>query len=306
MLMPRIPYRTAVNQTAPALFLPTCGTCVSASASVSPSTNLTVISVTITKADGSPLPTIFRIGRNGGGNDRTQALKATVTPAGKAASITISVSSGITLSGVQTNSETGVITFNVVGKTESAEKGDASITAKGSSATLVTQKVSVVVPSKVATPHDTMGTFVAANRVLTATTSPPAQGAGPGEVELATIYARFLTITVKDQFNDLIGDIYAGAIVTETVGASNVSINQSLTSSSTYSDPVGLKIHGSFVVAESTAAMNWPTQSLLPMVSATATQNIPVQVDGFTLVPGIATRTWTSTPPNTLTISWPN
>lgn len=151
-----------------------------------------------------------------------------------------------------------------------------------------------------------MGTFVAENRVLTTSTSPPAQGAGPGEVELATIYARFLTIKVIDQFNDLIGDIYVGAEVTETLGASNVSINQYLTSSSTYSDPVGLKIHHSFVSDGSTAAMNWPTQTLLPMVSASATQNIPVQVDGFTLVPGIAARTWTSTPPSTLTISWPN
>ena len=36
-------------------------------------------------------------------------------------------------------------------------------------------------------------------------------------------------------------------------------------------------------------------------------QNIAVQVDGFILVPAIADRTWTaSTPPDNISISWPN
>jgi hypothetical protein len=127
-----------------------------------------------------------------------------------------------------------------------------------------------------------------------------------GKVSLQTIYVRYLTITVKDQFNNLIGDIYAGAVVTETIGAANVTINQPLTSASTYSDPVGLGIQHSIVDATSTAAANWPAQPLQPMVSASATQNIPVQVDGFILVPAISARTWTTTAPSTLTISWPN
>ena len=100
----------------------------------------------------------------------------------------------------------------------------AAITAKRSGSTLATKPVSVVVPGKVATPHDTMGQFVEANRVLDATTSPAIHDLPPGQVALATIYMRFLVITVKDQFGDLIGDVYKDAVVTETIGTSTVSI----------------------------------------------------------------------------------
>jgi hypothetical protein len=117
---------------------------------------------------------------------------------------------------------------------------------------------------------------------------------------------RTLTITVKDQFNGLIGDLYEGAEVTETVGTSNVTIKQYLTAASTYSDPVGLGITFDIVDANSATAQGWPTQPLQPMVSASSIQDIPVQVDGFTLVPGISIRTWSTVPPSTVTITWPN
>lgn len=264
--------------------------------------------VTITKADGSALSNPHRIGISGGGNNRKQPLVATVTPPEDAPNVTIEVSSKITLSNIQRLSG-GIITFDVVGNSESPSNscsGDSFIRAKHSGSTLANKTVLVVVPSKVATPHDTTGTYVAANRVLDAGTSPAFQGLPSGQVALATIFARFLTITVKDQCNNLVGDVYTGANVTETVGTSNVSINQQLTSASTYSDPVGGLRTFSIVQRGSAAALGWPEQPLQPMVSGSETQYIAVQVDGFTLVPGIADRTWTATPPNTLTITWPN
>ena len=100
----------------------------------------------------------------------------------------------------------------------------ATITAKRSGSTLAAKTVSVVVPGKVATPHDTMGEFVEANRVLDATTSPAVYDLPNNQVALVTIYVRFLVITVKDQFGDLIGDVYKDAVVTETIGTSTVSI----------------------------------------------------------------------------------
>lgn len=267
-----------------------------------------VVNVTITKPDGSALPQQFRLGItgtviSGGAISRKQSLKATVTPATAAANVTIDVSSKITLSNVQRNG--GTITFDVVGNSASTNAGDSVILAKLGAAISTSVPVSVVVPSKIATPHDTTGTYQAVNRVLNASTSPAILGLAAGKVSLQTIYVRNLTITVKDQFNGLIGDIYAGAEVTETFGTTNFSINQPLLSSSTYTDPVGLGIEDSVVDATS-AATNWSSQPLQPMVNASATQNIPVRVDGFLLVPAISARTWTTTFPNTLTISWPN
>jgi len=273
------------------------------------------LTVTITKADESALPNPFKLAKTGtlpGGGaaiNRKQSLKATVNPANEVANITIEVTSKISISNVQTNSGKGYISFDVVGNSPSSNTscgGDSFIRAKRSGTVLVEKPTFISVPSKTATPHDTVGIYEASNRVLHAGTSPSIFDLGEGNVALYTIYVRKLTITVKDQCNNLIGDLYAGASITETIGASNVPINQALTSSSTYSDPVGLGIRHSVVPAGSTAATNWPNQPLQPMVSSSASQFIAVQVDGFTLVPGIVDRSWTATPPNTLTITWPN
>jgi hypothetical protein len=170
----------------------------------------------------------------------------------------------------------------------------------------VTKPVSVVVPSKIATPHDTTGTYFAENRVLDASTSPAFPDLGSGWVALTTLYCRALTITVKDQFDALIGNIYLGANVTETLNNSIVPINQSLTASSTYSDPVCSLIFVNSVLSGSDSATSWPQQPLMPMESGNGNQNIPVQVDGFALSPSIVNRSWTAAPPGTFTISWPN
>jgi hypothetical protein len=173
----------------------------------------------------------------------------------------------------------------------------------------ITKHVSVVIPSKIRTPHNTSGVYSAANLALDATTQPAAQGLPAGKVLLSTVYMRWLTINVWDQFDASIGDIYAGAPVAEVSGGTTYFINDTITSSGTYLDPTGLEVdNDDRVDAGSTEATTWYSQPKfpIPVAGRTGTQNITVKVDGFTLNPSIVSRTWTASSPNTLTISWPN
>ena len=253
---------------------------------------------------GAPLSSPLRLGITVGSHDRKRHLRAAVCPASEVNNVTLSASSGVTISNVHISGN--YITFDAVGNAASSTRGDQSITATDSSSgTTVAQAVSVVVPSKVGSPHDlTGGGLVSQNMDLDATTSPGWGGATPGNVLLSTIYVRFLVITVTDQFDDNIGDIYAGALVSEYGGTS---INQNLTTSSTYSDPVGVAFNPAnpIVPAGSARANSWPTSALLPMQNFSATQNIPVEVDGFPLNPAIVNRQVAATPPSTVTITWP-
>jgi hypothetical protein len=284
-----------------------------------------VIRVTFQKADGTGLPSPLRLGITATAldgvtvHDRTQHLRLLVEPSNYVSSITITPSSKVQVSNISASGS--FKTFDAVGLTKSSSKGDSNIKAKHNGKTLATLSVSVVVPAKVATPHDTAGggPFIA-NMVLDATTSPAIIGLGTGQVRLATYYARYLTITVKDQFNpgDPVGDIYPDAEVSElATDGSYHSINQPLTASSTYSDPVGALVGSHDVAAGSPAAISWPTQ---PRVSFPAgspcpssLQNLLVKVDGFSLSPSVSNRTVTicgdgvstTSPPVTITITWP-
>jgi hypothetical protein len=272
-------------------------------------TPIEAVTVTITKDNDSELPNPFRIGVNGGGHDRTQHLKATITPAAKIASFSISVSPKVTLSNVVKHTDTGIINFDVVGNSASSSSGDSWIRATGRSVS-VTKSVSVVVPSKVATPHDTSGSLVVGNRVLNGNTSPAVHELPKGYVALTTIYVRFLTITVTDQFDNLIGDIYQGATITETIQGQIRSINQTLGSTSTYLDPCGSvepRPNESVVPEDDPLVTTWPTAAQVTLTSKSNSPiDYPVQVDGLTLSPGLSGRTYSASPPNTILITWPN
>ena len=264
------------------------------------------------KADDGLLNSLLRLGISTSAHNRTQHLKAVVQPANQTSKVSIQVSSAITLSNVSVGN--GVITFDVVGNTKSNSSGDASIIAKyNSTRTITTQQVSVVVPAKIATPHDTTGSFVIANVALDSTTVPAIPlFTSPfflqsDDVALVTLYARNLTITVKDQFDDLIGDIYEGSAITEY---GTISINQNLTSSSTYIDSVSRYEEKRFmpvVKRNSSDAMNWHNEPKVPIQGTTSqTQNIDVRVDGFLLNPGIVSRVVNASSPNNVTITWAN
>jgi hypothetical protein len=275
-------------------------TCEQSSRSVT----VKVIDVQFQTGTGAALSFPLRVGITAGGHDRTQHLRAVVTPAAEAANITLTASASLTLTNAaRTNN---VITFDLVGNTKSMARGDAMIIATHSSGSMTKYPVSVVIPSQVGTPHDlTGGGVVAANRVLDATTSPAAPGLPAGQVLLATIYVRFLNIIVWDQFGDTIGTLYQGALITE----GGTSINQTLTMASTYADPTGIARFPAVnvVPAGSPAALAWPTQPLIPIPPGGVTVNTssPVEVDGFALSPAVVNRSATANPPGSVTITWP-
>ena len=275
-------------------------------------------SVTITKADGSGLSYPLRLGKTGtlvGGGaaiDRTQHLSAKVSPPILASYVTIDAGSKVTLSNVSIDNTRGIVSFDVVGNTRSTDKGDSYIKAKylGDDLPDTNKPVSVVVPSKIATPHDHTGTYVGAtNMVLDGDSVPAIWGLNSNDVYLATAYCRNLTITVTDQFDALIGDVYLNAVITETdPGHPNQKINQSLTSSSTYTDAICALSprSGTHIVTRgSSAASSWPTDPHEPMTYNIYVSDPGVQVDGFgDLDPGLEGRVVTDSPPNSIFISW--
>lgn len=281
--------------------------CKTTSKEVTADARITVVTVEFQTDGGATLPSPLRIGITVGSHNRTQHLQAIIKPDAEAANVTLTASSALSLSNVARTGNT--IKFDLVGVTRSTTRGDASIIATHTSGVTVKQAVSVVVPAQVATPHDTNGGgLVSQNVALDATTSPAlGDPIPPGTVALVTIYDRFLNITVKDQFGDLIGDLYQGASITE----GGIPINQSLSAASTYSDPVGPvfakspDIAVTVVPRGSADATAWSSQPLVPMQFRSTTQNIPVEVDRFSLHPAIENRQVTATQPNTVTITWP-
>src|SRR5215471_7846092 len=152
---------------------------------------------------------------------------------------------------------------------------------------------------------------------LNINTSPSIVDVDSTEKVLVTVYLRWLTITVRDQFTDLIGDIYLNAEISEALGVSVYSLHQHLTSTSTYVDPVG-HFEGSTIVSatDTTDINNWvngSTMNPLPSGLSPSTQNLPVFVDNYRLKPdpAISNRTitysgsGTTSPPVSVTITWP-
>jgi hypothetical protein len=287
---------------------------------------LTVValSVKFTKSGStSALPSPFRLGisstvpdcmNNPVTHDRTQIIQAIISPPWETPNIGITdhrASNGGTLTFkiTETDNVNGIITMTVVGTAQSANQGDVQIIATdtliGSQSTL---PVSVIVPSQIATPHQS-GTFTepGVNIFSSVCTSPASEGIPTGDVSLFTDYEVRLTVTVWDQFGTTVADLYAGASVSETNPANGliVPINQNLTSGSSYTDPVGpLEVGTAAIAASDPAVAAWPSHALLPLQTQSGRPILPVQVDGFP-IGTISTRVFSSTPPHTVVITWP-
>jgi glucodextranase-like protein len=283
--------------------------CKITGAEVTADERITVLTVQFQDQNGAPLPSPFRVGITANGHDRTQHLQAIVTPADEVKNVTLAGSSNIGVVNVAPSGN--AIKFDLFGLIPSppapSPRGDQSIVATHSSGITVPQSVSVVVPAQVAQPHETFsGPVTPINLLGSAGSSPAIIDVPPGSVALVTVYGKFLSVIVKDQFGDLIGDIYLGASVFET--SLRFPINQSIRSDSTYLDPVVVFEElnpGSVVPANSAAALTWPQQPPVLLTPETIPQNISVDVDGFVLNPGIVNRQITSIPPSTITITWP-
>ena len=188
----------------------------------------TVVQVTFTLTNSQ------HIGISKNNHDRTKHFSATVTPSAEAANITLTASSGLSLSNVQ-NPGTGTINFDLVGVTESGA-ASAWVKATHSAGFSFTNTVTVIVPKAIGTPLPTFnGVVNGVNVLLNSSTSPAAATIPPPNVVLATLYTTPLSVPVVDQLGFGCGDLYSGAAITE----GGVTLNQTLTSSSTYTDPVG-------------------------------------------------------------------
>ncbi len=104
-----------------------------------------------------------------------------------------------------------------------------------------------------------------------------------------------MTIPVVDQFGKPLNSVY------EESGGNWVPINQTISASGTYTDPVGVGNVGQTVPLGNPLNVAWPAS---PSPQGPDDASPPVQVAGFALSPGIVDRN-VSYANGTLTITWP-
>jgi len=243
-------------------------------------------------------------------------VMATITPKDVAGSVTFGtdIPERATVSEVSRSDAGG--SQNVILKASgasmtpaSAPGGDARIIARFGSVEIASAQVIVIIPAAIHRPCPQYeGVVEGINLVTDSTTSPSTHGLPPGYVRvLLGYYHTVLTITVDDQFGNVLHPIYAGAQVTESGG---LPINQVISPSGTYSDPVGVINTIIDVIAENPPGTPNPVIATLlsmpidPVVSASLSGSITIEVDGHTLGPGIENRKITATAPNQLMIEW--
>jgi len=165
--------------------------------------------------------------------------------------------------------------------------------------------VIVVIPRTIHEPFPQADGNVEPENLVLDRDSSPAWRVRRDEVELVTAWFHWLTVTVEDQFGDVLDDIYDRAEVEERVSRVQFDINQQLRGDGTYLDPVGVvsRPPTSRVRADSEAANEWPDEETLTMVASTQNQVIRVLVGGHEI--GNIIRDVIATPPNHIRINWP-
>jgi hypothetical protein len=219
--------------------------------------------------------------------------------------ITIEGGDGLKVSGQTALGNT--ITFDLAGEKPSVAKGDTYVRAKITStgAECVRNSVSVVIPGKIGPPRPTFdGVISGVNAVLNTSTSPAIDAAifadPNSQVYLATLYVTYLTVPVVDQLEpgESLGNLYEGADVTEAGGP----INQKVTATSTYLDPVGPRSRQGIYCKSDPFVARWPTEPSLPMSAENPPPSfLSVEIDGFVLLGGLDGRDTDPMPPNRLT-----
>ncbi len=211
------------------------------------------------------------------------------------------------------NAATGTIKFDVAGEKGTAPSmshGDVKLEATGQpgGAVLGTDMVIVEIPAAIGTPHPTFsGKVTPTNAALSASTVPawfnPPLGAG--QVELVTEAITTLSVPVINQFGKPLGAEYNGREVYENGKPINVAVN-----GGKYPDDVGVfttptKAQSRDPVTQGgQAEQNWLAGNPLAIPNQSYTQNIPVEIAGFTLDPGVVNR-GVDYNNGTLTITWP-
>jgi hypothetical protein len=264
--------------------------------------------------NGKLLAETHRIGIKGsisGAIEQKQKILAEISPKEAVdefkSKITLAGSSNLTIS--NENEESNGKSFDLIGTQKSSSKGDQKLTAKINDKISSENKISVVIPSKVATPHhEPSGTALVKNVVQP----------GPNSlVILGTIWYQNVNIIVQDQFDETIGELYEGAEITEDGGKSiGLSGKTILTKSSSYVDPTGVMLYSTIngmpkmYSANDPAVGNWPTDTPIATSSAINNGGNKAEVDGFHLSPGIENRKayYQGSPvpaQNTVNVIWP-
>ncbi len=281
--------------------------CKTTKKEVTADARITVVKMEFQKQDGTALGDVIRMGQstttlNGTPHDRTQQLQVKVTPASEAANVTLR---GTVVTVTQRQTTDNIVNFDAVGGGQvSIDPGDAAITASDGTVT-ATQKASVVRPAKLQQTFAD-GPVQGFNAGLNLGTSPALCDVGINDVSLVTEYEQKLKITVLDNLNQPIGDLYKGAEVTESgspCGLGDAQTNLILGEDSTYIDPVGFPTTpGPVVPKDSDQANAWKTQPLKPLTAKQDFQNFTVKIDGIQLDPNLQ-RKVVATPPTTITVA---
>ncbi len=242
------------------------------------------------------------------------AVTATVSPKDLASSVSVSnfVNSGagrVEVENSSPNNSTGVISFDVfgtAGTSASMPNGDVQMQAKDGSTLLGTAEVTVVIPAAIGTPHPTFNGAVASkNAALNASTVPAWWGAPAGQVELFTEAGTSLSVPVVNQFGKSLNAVYNGQTVYEGGKSINVTV-----SGGHYSDWVGTSTTAppawkpNPCQQGSPEEQNWLAAPTGTVANNSGTQNIQVEIAGFTLNPSVANRKVTYNNGN-LTVTWP-
>ena len=241
--------------------------------------------------------------------------KVTATVAPKDLVSRVSVSNFTTLPGgtgaatienSQPDAATGQINFDLYGTAGTARSmpnGDVKIEAKDGGAVLGSAMVIIEIPKAIGTPHPTFGpkAVTPAHYVLTSGSSPAGFGLLQGYEYLAAEALDWMTIPVIDQFGKPLSSVYKGAPVDEEDGSSWDPINQTMSASGTYQDPVSVGNLSQSVPLGNPNNVPWPT---FTSPQGPYVQNISVEVAGFQLNPGVVNRS-VSYANGMLTITWP-
>ena len=201
----------------------------------------------------------------------------------------------------------GTISFHVEGLAGTAPtmpNGDVKLEAKDGDTVLGTDLVIVEIPAAIGTPHPTFsGKVTPTNAALSASTvpawfNPPLPA---GDVELVTEATTTLSVPVVNQFGKTLGSEYSGHMIYENGKATNVAVN-----GGKYPDVVGVFAFppNPQVLQGSLAEQNWLSGNSLAVPNQSFTQNIPVEIAGFTLDPSVVNR-GVDYNNGTLTVTWP-
>ena len=252
----------------------------------------------------------------------SETVILTVRPPHKAGTVQLVVTGQdrVTIVNVVRDPVAGTVKFNAKGKspTPSTEPaGDTKVEARDGTTTLAEAKAIVVIPTAIGTPHDEpRGPVTPENRYGDRSTAPPWPQAPANTVMLYTAYFQSLTIKVEDQFGHPLHKVYAGTGVTEHA---QVPMNVAMSAAGTYTDAVGsLNRPSNPRLDKLIPDPQNPGQQILnpritafragppmPMLAREDTQNIPVQVGGHELNPGIVNRRVKSIPPDRIEVYWP-